>query len=315
MAKNLIEEELISVIMPAYNAEKYIRTAIDSILSQTYSNFEFLICDDASTDGTLQIINEFKDKRIRVIRHTVNCGIVSTLNELIELSSGSLIARMDADDISLPNRLGKQANYLNVNNSLVMVGTQYAQIDNRGKIEKIDPVIMNSDDIELALSVKNCFCHGSIMIDKRRITGNTFHYTDKYTYLEDFTLWTTFRKENLKLSNLPEVLYFWRNHDLSTTTSKKKIHNDNLSSFIKSMESMRIKWNNTDILKFAYHGFFSHPDYFYIEDIKYKSNIKREYQYILFEWIRLTWKYKLVYSISAALLVFLISPINVIKKL
>lgn len=102
----------ISVIMPAYNAERYIREAIDSILRQTWSDFELIIIDDGSTDSTAAIIAEYTDNRIRFCPNAQNMGVAATLNRGLELACGAYIARMDADDISLPERFAKQAAYL-----------------------------------------------------------------------------------------------------------------------------------------------------------------------------------------------------------
>ena len=98
----------ISVILPAYNAENYISQAIDSILAQTYGDFEFIILNDCSTDGTERIILSFDDPRIRYVRNEQNLGVAATLNRGLELAAGEYIARMDADDISLPERFFRQ---------------------------------------------------------------------------------------------------------------------------------------------------------------------------------------------------------------
>src|SRR5687767_7542953 len=98
-----MSQPLISVLLPVYNAEKYLRESIDSILKQTYSNFEFLILNDGSTDGSEEIIKSYSDPRIRYSKHE-NCGLAATLNKGIEQAKGEIIARQDQDDISLPER-------------------------------------------------------------------------------------------------------------------------------------------------------------------------------------------------------------------
>jgi glycosyltransferase involved in cell wall biosynthesis len=106
-----MQKPLVTVLMPVYNAEKYLREAIDSILNQTLTNFEFLIVDDGSKDSSIDIINSYNDPRIKLVRNESNLGISKTLNRGIELASAELIARMDADDISYPVRLQKQYDY------------------------------------------------------------------------------------------------------------------------------------------------------------------------------------------------------------
>ena len=112
----------LSVIMPAYNAEKYIGEAIESILNQTFTDFEFIIIDDGSSDHTADIIKGFHDERIRFIQNEKNSGVANTLNKGLELSQGEYIARMDADDISLPARFEKQVAFMEANPDVAVVG-------------------------------------------------------------------------------------------------------------------------------------------------------------------------------------------------
>ena len=113
----------ISVVMPAYNAENYIREAIDSILAQTFRDFEFLIIDDGSTDHTVEIIRSYSDSRIRLYQNERNMGVAATLNRGLDLARGEYIARMDADDISLPERFAKQAAYMDAHPDVAVCGS------------------------------------------------------------------------------------------------------------------------------------------------------------------------------------------------
>ena len=108
-------KKLISVVLPVYNCKEYIRDSVQSILQQTYKNFELIIVDDGSEDGTLDILNNFKDKRIRLYKNKYNRGLIYSLNKALNKSKGQFIARMDADDICELNRLQKQINYLDNN--------------------------------------------------------------------------------------------------------------------------------------------------------------------------------------------------------
>ncbi len=114
---------LVTVLMPVFNAEKYLREAIESILNQTLIEFEFLIIDDGSSDNSISIIRSYSDSRIRFIQNEHNLGISKTLNRGIELASAELIARMDADDISYPQRLQKQYDYINNNEDCALLST------------------------------------------------------------------------------------------------------------------------------------------------------------------------------------------------
>src|SRR5688500_26814 len=114
---------LISVIMPVYNAERFVSRAIGSIINQTYKNWELLICDDASTDGSLKVIEKFTDERIRLYINAKNVGSLLTRNFLFTKSRGSLIALQDADDLSLPERLSRQARLFKTDAELALCGT------------------------------------------------------------------------------------------------------------------------------------------------------------------------------------------------
>ena len=119
----------LTVLMPVYNAEKYLKPALESILNQTYKDFEFLIIDDGSTDKSLEIIKSYNDSRIRLIGHEQNQKLIATLNEGIKLAQGEYIARMDADDISAPERLQKQMEFLEKHPATVVLGCDFQIID------------------------------------------------------------------------------------------------------------------------------------------------------------------------------------------
>jgi glycosyltransferase involved in cell wall biosynthesis len=118
-----IQKSRITVLMPVYNGEKYLREAIDSIFNQTFTDFEFLIVDDGSTDNSVEIINSYQNSRINLVKNDKNEGLVYTLNRGLSLAKGEYIARMDCDDISLPERLKKQIDFLDSNSEIAVVGT------------------------------------------------------------------------------------------------------------------------------------------------------------------------------------------------
>jgi glycosyltransferase involved in cell wall biosynthesis len=129
-------QPLVSIIMPVYNARKFVGASIESILKQTEDNFEFLIIDDCSTDGSAEIIRKYaiRDKRIRFFQNKTNVGLVKSLNTLLPKTRGKFIARMDADDISLPNRLAAQVEFLEANPDIVACGGQEEIIDDQGTV-------------------------------------------------------------------------------------------------------------------------------------------------------------------------------------
>src|SRR5438046_2743554 len=156
----------VSVIMSVYNAQRYLAAAIDSILAQTFTDFEFIIIDDGSTDRSSQILADFanKDSRIRV-ETRANKGLTRSLNEAIALSRGEFLARMDADDIALPNRLEVQVRFMREHRDVVLLGGGYELIDGAGRF--LRKMIPPSDDATLqehALSGRTPICHPLAMM-------------------------------------------------------------------------------------------------------------------------------------------------------
>jgi len=124
----------VTVLMSVYNGEKYLREAIDSILNQTFTDFEFLIVNDGSTDRTAEILRSYDDPRIIIINNEKNIGLTKSLNIGLRMAKGEYIARMDADDVSMPERLQKQIELLNQKKNTGLVGTYYTIINEKGKV-------------------------------------------------------------------------------------------------------------------------------------------------------------------------------------
>lgn len=199
----------ISIIMPVYNAGPYLKKSVQSILNQTYGNFEFLICDDGSTDNSLKILKEFsrQDERIKLFSQK-NLGVVKTLNRLIKNSQGEYIARMDADDLAYPKRIEQQIKYLKQHPKTVIVGTAFDIIDNKGKF--IETFHHFNDDflIRWMLIFSSPFCHSSVII-RKNIFDQTGLYDNKWTTVEDYELWTRISQIGT-MANLDEILQHYR---------------------------------------------------------------------------------------------------------
>ena len=207
----------ISVIMPTKNAGKYIAEAIDSILDQTFSDFEFLIIDDASTDNTLDIIRSYHDKRIKLINGTQK-GLSAALNLGISLAQGEYIARMDADDISLPTRFEKQADYLDAHPEISLLGTWQEHFGRKHGFHKPSS---NPDIAKMALIFTCDFCHSTAMFRRDVFIQNNLFYPEN-SPIEDYELWSK-AIEFINVSNIPEVLGKYRIHNQSVTTQKVDI--------------------------------------------------------------------------------------------
>ena len=205
----------ITVLMPVYNCELYIQEAVDSILNQTYTDFEFLILDDASTDQTVSIIKNYKDSRIQLIEKPLNTGYTNSLNYGLQLAKGKYIARMDGDDISFSERFARQVSYLEANPDVVLCGTSYKIIGNDKKLSFPE----NHDAIKLALLRGNCIAHPSVMIKKKILDDFSIIYDTSKEPAEDYDMWVRL----LCIGNLhiiQDVLLEYRIYN--TQVSKKR---------------------------------------------------------------------------------------------
>lgn len=207
----------VTVLMPVYNAEKYVAKAIESILDQTFSDFEFLIIDDGSSDKSLDIIKHYasQDQRIKVVSHQTNKGLVWTLNEGLKLAKSEYIARQDADDRSLPQRLAKQVDFLGSHPRVVLVGTNYHAVDESGRLITTTNSFTQHADIKLAMLFTNQFGHGTIMA-RRQVLLKAGGFDKVFTHAEDYDLWCRIVNDSV-VANLPEPLYEWLSNQAGVT--------------------------------------------------------------------------------------------------
>jgi glycosyltransferase involved in cell wall biosynthesis len=195
----------LTVLMPVYNAEKQLRPAIDSILSQTFTDFEFLIIDDGSADASVEIIRSYNDPRIRLVINEKNLGISLTLNKGIELATTELIARMDADDISLAGRLQEQAEYFKNFPETALLSSSVAFIDDTGTRTE-DWYTTHADNCYMMNFVCAIF-HNTVMYRKSalvKLGGYTIPYS------EDFDLWWRFIWSGFKIGHIEKILVEYR---------------------------------------------------------------------------------------------------------
>lgn len=211
----------ISVIMSAYNAEKFIEEAVESILRQTFTDFEFIIIDDASSDKTPSILRNFsyKDPRIKIITNEKNLGLTKSLNLGIENSRGEYIARMDADDISFPERFEKQVKFLDENKETGVVGAWAKVIDEEGKeIDEFDYEEIDSQTVRKELIKSNVIIHPLAMI-RKSVLEKVGGYDESFQYAQDYDLWFRIEKVS-EIQNLPLFLMNYRISRKSITSSK-----------------------------------------------------------------------------------------------
>lgn len=234
----------VTVLMPVYNGEKYLREAMDSILQQTFTDFEFLIINDGSTDKSVEIIESYHDERIRLIHNDGNIKLIATLNKGLDLARGEYIARMDCDDISLPKRLKKQVEFMDEHLDVGICGTWVETI---GEIEGVIwRYNQNADYLRCQLFFDSPLAHPSVIMRMKSLKQHHLRYSTEYIHVEDWFLWQT-SSNYFKLSNIPEVLLHYR--ILSNSVSRrnkneqeksiKEIHGENI-------KSLKIDYSDTE---------------------------------------------------------------------
>ena len=225
-----VEEEnpLVSVLMPVYNAQKYLAQAIESILSQTYSHFELVIIDDGSTDGSADIIRSFHDKRIVFVENPGNLKIIATLNRGIDLCRGKYIARMDADDVSMPDRLEKQVRYMEQNPQVALCGSWVRLTNADGKVTGRVRNVAVPEQVKISLLFSVPFVHPSVMMRAEII--KEFRYSPHALHCEDYDLWLRLAAQNYPMTNIPEYLlhYRWHSENISQEKNEEQTRQKNM---------------------------------------------------------------------------------------
>ena len=211
------KEVLVSVIMPAYNASLYLRDAIDSILNQSYRNFELIIINDGSTDDTEEIILSYSDSRIRYVKNETNLKLIKTLNKGIDLAMGKYIARMDADDISLSFRLEKEIQYLENNLDVDVVSCFPNNIDSKGNFLCHSSYFSCTEHLSCRFVslFEPPILHPGVMF--RANILQVYKYSDQpeFYHIEAFELWNRMLFSGVKVHMIPEYLFNYRDNETS----------------------------------------------------------------------------------------------------
>ena len=213
----------VSVLMPVYNAGQYLAQAIDSILSQTFKDWELILINDGSTDNSDAIIGRYDDERIYYLKNETNLGLIKTLNKGIDYCHGEYIARMDADDISHPDRFRQQVRFLDKHPAYAICGTDAIVIDNAGnRIGKIRNLTDN-DYLQVNLLFSPPFIHPSVMIRSEILHHN--RYDERYKHVEDYELWTRIAKLG-KVANISKDLLKYRWHDSNVSVVNNEVQEE-----------------------------------------------------------------------------------------
>ena len=209
----------ISVIMSVYNGETYLAEAIESVINGNFKNLELIIINDCSTDSTGEILASFalKDERIKVYTNEVNLKLPASLNKAISLSNGKYIARMDADDICLPDRFQKQFEFMEANSDIALSSCRFLTVKNGVYASGGAGGRCDSDSLKALLLVANPILHPGVIA--RAEVMKEFGYDTTLTCTEDLELWTRMAANNLKMEILPECLLIYRLHDKQITST------------------------------------------------------------------------------------------------
>ncbi len=240
MDKIIDTHPLVSVLMPVYNAEKHLREAIESILNQTYTRFEFIIINDGSKDGSLSIINTYSDNRIKLVTNPENKGLIYSLNYGISLCGGKYIVRMDADDISLPDRITEQVRFMEEHAEVGVCSCDYIQFNETG--EKKYRAMSDHDEILSYMIFNSSMIHPSLIIRKSILQSLDPVFNPGYHHSEDYELWSKLIFK-CKFSAVNKVLFKYRIHEGQVTQR----HNN-----IQLLSANKVRQELLDKLGFEY---------------------------------------------------------------
>lgn len=250
----------VSVVMPAYNSEKYIGEAIESILNQAYTDFEFIIINDGSTDRTKEIIDSYNDSRIVYLENEKNAGIVVTLNKGLDFATGEYIARMDADDIAVENRLEKQVTYMEKNKNVGLLGTGIRVFGD--EIEASDRVFTtDTKQLKAELLFSSCIAHPTVMIRRSVLEQNKLRYNSEFAGAEDYCLWWEISKV-CGISTLPDILLNYRIHASQITQKKDEFYYNMMKKLMnKRLEDIGVELPEKEKAAFAVYCFGKYNQY------------------------------------------------------
>jgi len=236
---------LVTVLMPVYNGEKYLKKSIESILNQTFKDFEFLVIDDGSTDKSVEIIKSFNDTRIRLEHNKVNLGLIKTLNNGLVLSRGKYIARMDCDDISLPKRLSAQVNFMEKHPEIGVCGSWVEVIGLEKKF--INKYPQKHEEARAYLLFNTPLAHPAVIIRKDVLERYHLKYDENYTHAEDYELWSRII-DHTKISNIPKVLLHYRMHPESVSKKNSSAQTENSNNVrLKLLNGLGINPTPTEL--------------------------------------------------------------------
>ena len=219
-------DELVSIIIPLYNAQAYVRRTLDSLLNQTYQNFEIIVVDDASTDGSYKAVSQINDARIRLFANEANRGIAYTRNKALSYARGSYIALMDDDDLSPPNRLEKELDYFQSHKGIDIVTGHLVDIDEEDR--ECSPVVytrLNPKYLRARQLLSNSIPNGATMVRKEFILEKGIRYRENMQGAKDYRFWAECLVKGAKIGIIDQTLLYYRRHGSNASVLAMKNNN------------------------------------------------------------------------------------------
>ena len=250
---NKIRKPKISIIMPVYNAEKFLDESVRSVLNQTFNDFEFIIVNDCSTDNSLNIIKGYlkKDKRIVLIKNKKNIGVAASRSKGLKIAKGKYIVVFDADDVCLKNRLELQYAFMERNKEIYLCGTSAIVIDGKGKKIGILKKFNDFEKVKDKLLKGNPIIHSSII----HRTIDKFPYRSKISDADEYDVYLRMLSKGKKITNMPDFLMKYRLYQGSTSLQKKfdnQFFTDKIKEFyLQREEHGKDEYETFDVTKFT----------------------------------------------------------------
>lgn len=244
----------VSVVMSVYKGKPYLRECLESILNQTFTDFEFIIIDDGSTDSTWEILTEYdkRDHRVRIFKNVENIGLTKSLNKGLALAQGEYIARQDADDISLQERFKLQTRFLDHHLEVGAIGSVAEVIDEQGMSLGQSKVPIEHESLQACLLVNNCLYHSSMMA-RRSLVQALGGYREELRYAQDYDLWLRL-SQLARIENLQDILVRVRHSAKNITTTKRE--EQLLCAFKISIQAVQESLKGQSLAKDAYQRFW-----------------------------------------------------------
>lgn len=196
----------ISVLTSVYNSADLLRPAIESVLNQTFTDFEWIIINDATPDNSIEIIESYNDPRIKIIHNKTNLGLAASLNKGLELCKGKYIVRMDTDDVCYPNRFEQQVNYMDTHNEIAIAGSW---VNLTGDWSGVWKTPITHEEIKCKLLFNSAIAHPSVIIRKSELLKHNLQYSEELKKIQDYDLWARAIRV-VRFANIPEVLMDYR---------------------------------------------------------------------------------------------------------